>query len=46
MTVTDCETCLGIGLMISQALEANGAIVYVIGRREETLNHAASTAVS
>ncbi|KAI5928776.1 short-chain dehydrogenase/reductase [Camillea tinctor] len=34
----------GIGLMITQALEANGAIVYIIGRRKETLEKAASTA--
>ena len=31
--------------MISQALEANGAIVYVLGRRQEVLDKAASTAV-
>ncbi|KAM0575029.1 hypothetical protein ACHAP9_001046 [Verticillium nonalfalfae] len=29
--------------MIAQALEANGAIVYVLGRRKETLDKAAST---
>ncbi|KAI1763137.1 NAD(P)-binding protein [Hypoxylon sp. FL1150] len=34
----------GIGLMITQALESNGAIVYIIGRRKETLDKAASTA--
>ncbi|KZL79227.1 short-chain dehydrogenase reductase, partial [Colletotrichum incanum] len=34
----------GIGLMIAQALEENGAIVYIIGRRKETLEKAASTA--
>ncbi|KAL2672175.1 hypothetical protein Neosp_012875 [[Neocosmospora] mangrovei] len=34
----------GIGLMITQALEANGAIVYVIGRRKEVLESAVSTA--
>ncbi|KAI1638840.1 short-chain dehydrogenase/reductase [Biscogniauxia mediterranea] len=34
----------GIGLMITQALEANGAIVYIIGRRKEVLEKAASTA--
>ncbi|PNH53406.1 hypothetical protein VD0002_g2967 [Verticillium dahliae] len=33
----------GIGLMIAQALEANGAIVYILGRRKETLDKAAST---
>lgn len=36
---------VGIGLMISQALEANGAIVYIIGRRKEVLEEAAATAV-
>ncbi|KAI1133327.1 hypothetical protein F5Y10DRAFT_85979 [Nemania abortiva] len=34
----------GIGLMIAQALEANGAIVYIIGRRKEKLEQAAATA--
>ncbi|KAI1113545.1 hypothetical protein F5Y14DRAFT_417560 [Nemania sp. NC0429] len=34
----------GIGLMIAQALEANGAIVYIIGRRKESLEKAATTA--
>ncbi|KAI1394897.1 NAD(P)-binding protein [Hypoxylon fuscum] len=34
----------GIGLMITQALEANGAIVYIIGRRKEILEEATSTA--
>ncbi|EMR64205.1 putative short chain dehydrogenase reductase protein [Eutypa lata UCREL1] len=34
----------GIGLMIAQALEANGAIVYIIGRRKEVLEKAATTA--
>lgn len=38
--------CLeGLGLMMAQALEANGAIVYIIGRRKEALDRAASTAV-
>jgi NADP-dependent 3-hydroxy acid dehydrogenase YdfG len=32
--------------MMSQALEANGAIVYIIGRRQQTLQKAADTAVS
>ena len=36
----------GIGLMIAQALEANGAIVFILGRRQEVLDKAASTAVS
>lgn len=35
----------GIGLMITQALESNDAIVYIIGRRKETLEKAAGTAV-
>ncbi|KAI1077227.1 NAD(P)-binding protein [Whalleya microplaca] len=34
----------GIGLLITQALESNGAIVYIIGRRKESLEKAASTA--
>ncbi|KAF2644068.1 NAD(P)-binding protein [Massarina eburnea CBS 473.64] len=34
----------GIGLIIAQALEANGAIVYILGRRQEKLDEAASTA--
>ncbi|KAK9778417.1 hypothetical protein SCAR479_04819 [Seiridium cardinale] len=34
----------GIGLMIAQALEANGAIVYILGRRQQTLDNAAKTA--
>ncbi|KAF7559930.1 hypothetical protein G7046_g4221 [Stylonectria norvegica] len=35
----------GIGLMIAQALESNGAIVYIFGRRKETLETAAKTSV-
>ncbi|CAA9961266.1 Short chain dehydrogenase/reductase [Pyrenophora teres f. maculata] len=34
----------GIGLMIAQALEANGAIVYILGRRQEVLEKATNTA--
>ncbi|KAK6953610.1 hypothetical protein Daesc_005915 [Daldinia eschscholtzii] len=34
----------GIGTMIVNALEANGAIVYVIGRRKENLDKVAATA--
>ncbi|KAI0845899.1 NAD(P)-binding protein [Daldinia vernicosa] len=34
----------GIGLMMVNALESNGAIVYIIGRRKETLEKAAATA--
>ncbi|KAF1939251.1 NAD(P)-binding protein [Clathrospora elynae] len=33
----------GIGLMMAKALEANGAIVYILGRRQEVLEKAAST---
>ena len=28
----------GIGLMITQALQSNGATVYITGRREDALN--------
>jgi NAD(P)-dependent dehydrogenase (short-subunit alcohol dehydrogenase family) len=41
--LADC--ILGIGLMLAQALEANGAIVYILGRRQEVLDEAAGTAV-
>ncbi|KAH8722600.1 hypothetical protein GQ44DRAFT_686763 [Phaeosphaeriaceae sp. PMI808] len=33
----------GIGLMLAQTLEANGAIVYILGRRQDVLDNAAST---
>jgi hypothetical protein len=32
--------------MIAQSLESNGAIVYILGRRQDTLDTAAKTAVS
>ena len=35
----------GIGLMMAEALEHNGAKVYIIGRRLETLKTAAKEAV-
>lgn len=35
----------GLGLYAARALEANGAKVYIVGRREETLKKAASTGV-
>jgi NADP-dependent 3-hydroxy acid dehydrogenase YdfG len=31
--------------MLAQALEANGAVVYILGRRQEVLEKAAATAV-
>ncbi|KAF2845570.1 NAD(P)-binding protein [Plenodomus tracheiphilus IPT5] len=34
----------GLGLMMAQALEANGAIVYILGRRRDVLDKAAGTA--
>lgn len=36
---------VGIGLMLAQALESNGAIVYILGRRQDVLEKAAGTAV-
>uniref|UniRef100_A0A8H7K969 Uncharacterized protein n=1 Tax=Bionectria ochroleuca TaxID=29856 RepID=A0A8H7K969_BIOOC len=33
----------GIGLLIAQALEANGAIVYIFGRRQQSLDQAVRT---
>lgn len=42
---TDIDRVTGIGLMMAQALEANGATVYVLGRRQEILEQAAATAV-
>ncbi|CAG9947827.1 unnamed protein product [Clonostachys rosea f. rosea IK726] len=33
----------GIGLLIAQALEANGAIVYIFGRRQQSLDQAVKT---
>lgn len=36
----------GIGLMLTKALEHNGAKVYIIGRRLEVLQTAAKEAVS
>jgi NAD(P)-dependent dehydrogenase (short-subunit alcohol dehydrogenase family) len=35
----------GIGLVMARALEANGAKVYIVGRRKDTLDKAASTAL-
>lgn len=32
--------------MLAQALESNGAIVYILGRRMEVLSEAAKTAVN
>ena len=34
----------GLGLYAARALEANGATVYIVGRREATLKEAAATA--
>ena len=36
------RSCTGIGLMIAKALEANGATVYIVGRRFDTLKAAAT----
>jgi short-subunit dehydrogenase involved in D-alanine esterification of teichoic acids len=36
---------VGIGLLIAQALEANGAIVYIFGRRQQSLDQAVKTSV-
>ena len=33
---------VGIGLMIAKTLENNGAIVYIVGRRKDVLEKAAS----
>lgn len=33
--------CAGIGLMIAKALEHNGAVVYIVGRRLQVLEEAA-----
>ena len=35
----------GLGLIIAQTLEANGAKVYITGRNEERLQEAVKTAV-
>lgn len=35
----------GLGLIIAQALESNGAKVYITGRNEERLQQAVKTAV-
>jgi NADP-dependent 3-hydroxy acid dehydrogenase YdfG len=36
----------GLGLIIARALEANGARVFITGRRQEKLDEAAELAVS
>ena len=36
----------GLGLYAARALDANGAKVYIVGRREETLKKAAATGVN
>jgi NAD(P)-dependent dehydrogenase (short-subunit alcohol dehydrogenase family) len=37
--------CIGIGLVMARALEANGARVYILGRRKDKLDEAAATAL-
>lgn len=39
------KNVVGFGLMLAQSLEANGAVVYILGRRQEVLEQAARTAV-
>ena len=36
----------GLGLIVARALEANGARVFITGRRQEKLDEAAELAVS
>lgn len=38
--------CKGIGLLMAKALEANGATVYITGRRKDRLESVAKEAVS
>jgi NADP-dependent 3-hydroxy acid dehydrogenase YdfG len=49
--VSDCVAVVtgggtGMGLMMAKALEANGAKVYILGRRLEVLQEAAKQSVS